>query len=706
MESRNRAGKHYKVKSKSKVKSKKHIFLVLLVVCISIVAININSMIAYFSSTDTITNEFTIQAEYTVAFNSNGGTGTMQNQTISYNVPTNLSTNTFAKSEFIFNGWNTKADGTGTHYNNEEVVTNLIGENDETVTLYAQWLMANIVAEIDGTYYSSLQKAVDAVPENNTETTIKLLKNTSENIKVAANKNIVFNFQDFTLSDPGTGCVIENSGTLKIINGTVRSLSTTDGAVNNLSTGNLTISGGRIMMAVSRGKQALYNDKGIVHITGGYFSSLSTSRATVQNIAGGTLTITGGTIVAEGTQAALNNAGTMTIGTKDGSVDVSSPVFQGATYGITSSTNYNFYDGIAKGKTGGIDNKTKVADKEEDYQIATSEETINNQNYKTAYLAETVTVTFNANGGSVSETTRNVENGKRIGTLPTPTMLGYVFEGWFTSEEDGEQITADTIITGDVTYYAHWKQVAVAEIDGTQYFSLKQAVEAAPKDDTVTTIKLLRDTSDNFKVKSGQNIIFNLQNYTLTNGIGAVLIENEGTVTIYNGTISSTAEFATINNNEGAVLKISGGNILAEKRPAVYNNNGIVEISGGYLYSKATGRANTTVLDRAAVQNLPNGTITITGGTIVGAKQQGVASEGTLIIGSAQDGINTSSPDIRGEIYGVESIGTLEIYDGIIKGATDAISGTVTDQEPNSQIVNGTVTEDGKTYITAYLENE
>ena len=80
-----------------------------------------------------------------------------------------------------------------------------------------------------------------------------------------------------------------------------------------------------------------------------------------------------------------------------------------------------------------------------------STEVIGGQTYKTLRLAIIREVIFDANGGTVSEGTREVENGTKIGSLPTPSRTNYVFDGWFTTPgEGGEKITADTIITNDI----------------------------------------------------------------------------------------------------------------------------------------------------------------------------------------------------------------------------------------------------------------
>lgn len=66
------------------------------------------------------------------------------------------------------------------------------------------------------------------------------------------------------------------------------------------------------------------------------------------------------------------------------------------------------------------------------------------------------TVTFNANGGTVGETTRTVEKGKAVGTLPAATRAGYVLTGWYTAAAGGTAVTAATVVSADVTYYAQW----------------------------------------------------------------------------------------------------------------------------------------------------------------------------------------------------------------------------------------------------------
>ena len=67
-----------------------------------------------------------------------------------------------------------------------------------------------------------------------------------------------------------------------------------------------------------------------------------------------------------------------------------------------------------------------------------------------------IVVTFDANGGSVTETSRTVKSGAAVGELPTPVRSGYTFAGWWTAASGGERISESTIVISNVTFYAHW----------------------------------------------------------------------------------------------------------------------------------------------------------------------------------------------------------------------------------------------------------
>ena len=78
---------------------------------------------------------------YTVEYDGNGATkGSMTSKQLTYDASYyQLPTNGFTRTGYNFVGWNTEADGSGTSYNNKQMVRNLASGEGEVVTLYAQW---------------------------------------------------------------------------------------------------------------------------------------------------------------------------------------------------------------------------------------------------------------------------------------------------------------------------------------------------------------------------------------------------------------------------------------------------------------------------------------------------------------------------------------------------------------------------------------
>ncbi len=71
---------------------------------------------------------------YTVTFNANGGTGTMQPQTFTEGEAQVLTRNAFTYDGYAFTGWNTVQGGSGASYTDGQTIT-----ATADMTLYAQW---------------------------------------------------------------------------------------------------------------------------------------------------------------------------------------------------------------------------------------------------------------------------------------------------------------------------------------------------------------------------------------------------------------------------------------------------------------------------------------------------------------------------------------------------------------------------------------
>ena len=89
-----------------------------------------------------------------------------------------------------------------------------------------------------------------------------------------------------------------------------------------------------------------------------------------------------------------------------------------------------------------------------------------------------ITVTFDADGGTVTPKSKKVTIGKAYGDLPTPTKEGFGFKGWYTEKNGkGEKIDSTTNCNSkkDRTLYAKWEKAKTKYIakfvndDGTTF---------------------------------------------------------------------------------------------------------------------------------------------------------------------------------------------------------------------------------------------
>lgn len=76
---------------------------------------------------------------YYMSYNANGGSGSMSQSDCLYNHSYTLKENTFTREGYTLNGWNTRADGSGTPYADKASIKNITAEDEAVITLYAQW---------------------------------------------------------------------------------------------------------------------------------------------------------------------------------------------------------------------------------------------------------------------------------------------------------------------------------------------------------------------------------------------------------------------------------------------------------------------------------------------------------------------------------------------------------------------------------------
>lgn len=96
------------------------------------------------------------------------------------------------------------------------------------------------------------------------------------------------------------------------------------------------------------------------------------------------------------------------------------------------------------------------------------------------YIKGVFKITFNANGGNLSEESKDIYYGEKVGIMPEPTRDDCTFLGWYT--DDGKQITENTVYNyaNDITVKARWQ--SDWQLDST-----------VPQDATVTDEKWTYD---------------------------------------------------------------------------------------------------------------------------------------------------------------------------------------------------------------------
>ncbi len=93
--------------------------------------------------------------------------------------------------------------------------------------------------------------------------------------------------------------------------------------------------------------------------------------------------------------------------------------------------------------------------------ITISHNSHGDKSYKAVFEINEYTATFDANSGTTANPETITKNYDVVlGELPTTSRTGYKFDGWFTGQNDGDQISADTKMPAtNPTYYAHWTPI-------------------------------------------------------------------------------------------------------------------------------------------------------------------------------------------------------------------------------------------------------
>lgn len=420
--------------------------------------------------------------------------------------------------------------------------------------------------------------AGDETFADNTFTVVRLGAAIEQGITIADGRVLTLDLNGFTLSNTAGSHTITNSGTLTIIDGGENGevTNTSAGKAVILNNGEMTLAGGKYTRTADH--YVIDNNKGNMTIAAGVtVESPSTFSSMIRN--GGdnnavgatpTLTINGGSFsgglntiknddygilhINDGsfsntTQHVILNWSTATIegGTFTPQNDAYAAVWTGTWY---TSANFTqgvtvIEDGIFNGAvTTGIGEGAPQTTAKADYTISGG--------------------TFNAEVNSSADDIGYITGGE-FAELPDASAFA---PGYVAADPDGDGIyTTVDEAQGDYAVSMTFDNKRAV------YESLADALAAAPTDGTEATITLLDNVTESVTIAEGQNIVLDLNGYTLTNSGNAHTIYNQGKLTIVgNGTVDN------INHGHAALVnygtaELNGGKFTRSKEDGISGSN-------------------------------------------------------------------------------------------------------------------------------------
>lgn len=400
----------------------------------------------------TLYAQWTGAASSVLSYNSNGATsGTTPSSLTAAGTYVVIDSNTgaLAKSGFVFSGWNTAADGSGTTYQGTD--NYLLSAN---VTLYAYWVAANYTVTFagNGSTGGTVPAAITGVSVSTT-----LPSNTGNLVKAG------YTFDGWNTLASGLGTSYATGATFSPTSSVTLYAKWTALPTYTITySGNGATSGGvPVAQAGIYASVVLDNNSGVLAKSGFYFAGWNTQAdgLGITYSAGSTFTPTANITM----YALWSNVQTFTI-TYFGNSNTSGTVPLPQT-GITSSA-------VVSSNTGSLARlgyrfdgwNTAANGSGTAYAAAASiTPTADTSLYAQWVSVPTYTVTFNGNGQTSGSTPGAITSSDANVTLPGNTGVlnntGYTFNGWNTAANGTGthyDVAAAYPLTANVTLYAEW----------------------------------------------------------------------------------------------------------------------------------------------------------------------------------------------------------------------------------------------------------
>jgi uncharacterized repeat protein (TIGR02543 family) len=335
----------------------------------------------------------------------------------------------------------------------------------------------------------------------------------------------------------------------------------------------------------------------------------------------------------------------------------------------------------------------------------------------------TYTVTFNSKGGSSVES-RFIRDGYAIGTLPVPTRTNYTFSGWWTEETEGAQIDALTLVSENVTYYAHWTEVipkaTFINISGGNSIStqggtlqLTAAVLPSGADQEVSwkvddadiaeisstgkvtakangIVKVTAKATDGSNVKAEFNVTITGQTAVIPKAT-SINISGGNSISTLGGTLQLSATVLPANAEQEVNWKVDDTDIaeISSTGKVTAKANGIVKVTAKATDgSNVKAELNVTITGQTVI--IPKATsINISGGNSISTKDGTLQLSAAVSPYNAKQEVNWSVSDAN--IAAVSSTGLVTAKgDGNVKVTATATDGSGVTSETTISITGQT----------------
>ena len=643
-----------------------------------------------------IGNGVWIGETYTILFLGNGGTGTVPSMTVPVGLGSSITlpgAGGLLRPDFIFIGWNTAPDGSGTNWN---VGSSFTPGGD--AALFARWMPVGDIPDAIPVLGATFDAQWSWLTQNSQPGGYYLIVVTDDPLSVSrtlpAGRTVILRGGQpnttIGLSSGGVSLFAIGSGSTLMLGENITLLGRGSGGVPSSANNTQPLvrvdnSGTLIMNQGSRisgntnaasadanmGGGVRVNSGGTFHMFDGAVISVNTASMTGHTNGGGVNVASAGTFNMRGgriygnvsTAGSAGNGGGVFVAA-GGTFRISDGVIYGnevehGGYRNTATHNGASLHGTAS--VGTFDGAGLFVESTS-WTLSTANGTINVEGG--IWQGETFTVTFDSNGGTgtvLAPITIPASLGASI-MIPSVGKLSngeYFFAGWNTAADGtGTSFSAGTnfVPTGNVTLYAIW---SLSNVPGATFAA------------QLSWLQTNAQTGGRYYIELGGNV--SQAPHTLSfSGRSDIVVTLRGGLAIRTISLPSNGALFAIGSGVTLVL---GENITLEGRNG--NNSHLVRInSGGNLVlnagSRITGNNNTTsgsdATDGGGVR--VNGTLTMNYGAII-------SGNGSDWLGG---GVTVSSGGVfnmlGGEIYGnrgqngggINNAGTVRISDGTING--------------------------------------